>query len=199
MEIFNRQFGLAIAYLLPGFIALAGIAPLVPVVSVWLEAGQTASLGAPLYALLAATATGMIVSCFRWALVDPLHTLTGVVAPTFDARALSEHPTVFNFLVESDYRYYQFDANTLVAIIWTYSIFRAFRVLPRLGLVSDIGIIVLSLVLFAGSRDALFKYRSRIKQLSLETPGNSFEDDVMTNGIDHNQGSGSDSKKHHSP
>src|SRR5712671_5880452 len=100
MEILTRQFGLLIAYLLPGFVALAGIAPLVPTVAGWLKADQTASFGAPLYALLAATAVGMVVSCFRWLIVDKIHVFFGVSAPTFNARALEERPAAFNYLVE---------------------------------------------------------------------------------------------------
>src|SRR6185312_6193985 len=109
--ILTKQFGLLIAYLLPGFVALAGIAPLVPTVAGWLKADQTASFGAPLYALLAATAAGMVVSCFRWLIVDQIHVLTGVTPPAFNARALAERPAAFNYLVEQHYRFYQFYAN----------------------------------------------------------------------------------------
>ncbi len=166
MEILNRQFGLAIAYLLPGFIALIGIAPLVPIVAQWLQAGQTANFGAPVYAILAATAAGMIASCFRWFLIDPIHTMTGVVPPIFNARALEERPLALNFLLENHYRYYQFYANTLIAVIWTYAIYRMLGTSPHLGLGTDIGMVILCAVLFTGSRDALKKYRVRRNALS---------------------------------
>src|SRR5260221_136394 len=108
MDILNRQFGLVIAYLLPGFVVLAGIAPFSTTVTQWLRADQTANLGAPLYALLAATVAGMVASCFRWLLVDQIHSLTGLGGPAFNARALEERPAAFTLLVESHYRYYQF-------------------------------------------------------------------------------------------
>lgn len=165
MDNLNRQFGLVIAYLLPGFVALIGVAPLVPTVAAWLRPDLTASVGAPVYALLAATAAGMIVSCFRWLLVDRLHTLTGVVAPIFDARALNEHPAAFNYLVESHYRYFQFYANTLVAVVFAYAIHRWLRTSSLLSLGTDVAIFILCAVLFAGSRDALTKYRNRSSQL----------------------------------
>src|SRR5258706_5476692 len=101
MESLNKQFGLVIAYLLPGFIALGSIAPFSSTVAQWLRADQTVSLGAPLYALLAATATGMVVSCFRWILVDHIHVLTGLSGPAFNARALEERPAAVSFLVEN--------------------------------------------------------------------------------------------------
>jgi hypothetical protein len=195
MDILNRQFGLIIAYLLPGFIALAGIAPLVPTVAGWLRAGQTANLGAPIYALLAATAAGMIVSCFRWLIVDRIHLLAGVPGPVFNAQALEEQPGAFNYLVESHYRYYQFYANTLVALTWTYSICRILHPSPLLGIGTDVGMFFVAVALFAGSRDSLSKYRVRSKQLVGLTTVNFSNGELMTNGIDHNQGNESHSPK----
>jgi hypothetical protein len=166
MDILNRQFGLTIAYLLPGFIALSGLAPFVPAVGRWLNGQETAGLGAPVYAIIAAVAAGMIASCFRWALIDTLHAATGVPPGTFNAQALEAHPAAFSVLVDSHYRYYQFYANTLVAVVWAYLIHRVLRTSPLLGLGTDIGMLILCAVLFAGSRDALAKYRNRSRQLA---------------------------------
>lgn len=166
MDNLNRQFGLVIAYLLPGFIALMGVSRVMPVVAGWLRADQSASLGAPLYALLAATAAGMIVSCFRWLLVDQLHALMGITAPHFNAQALQEHPTAFNYLVESHYRYYQFYANTLIAVTWTFAVQwteRSPSSPVSIGML--LGSFILCVTLFAGSRDALTKYRDRTRRL----------------------------------
>lgn len=165
MDTLSRQFGLIIAYLLPGFIALAGIAPLVPSVAEWLHADQTASFGAPVYAVLAATAAGMIVSCFRWIIVDTIHAMTGVPGPTFNARALEQNPAAFHYVVESHYRYYQFYSNTLIAVIWAYVVHRWLRTSSLFGFGTDLGVLILCAVLFAGSRDALTKYRNRTRQL----------------------------------
>ncbi len=74
MNTSSNQFGLMVAYLLPGFIGLAGIAPFAPIIGVWLEPlHQEASLGPSIYAVLAATTVGMILSCFRWLLIDHIH------------------------------------------------------------------------------------------------------------------------------
>jgi hypothetical protein len=199
MDTLSRQFGLVIAYLLPGFVALAGIAPLSAIVAKWLYADQTVSFGAPVYALLAATAAGMVVSCFRWFVVDRIHILTGVAAPVFNARALEDRPAAFNLLVESHYRYYQFYANTLVAVVWTYAIYRLLVKSSHLALGTDIGVLILCAVLFAGSRDALSKYRNRSGQLVGQLILNKSEGEPMTNGIDHNQGNGDKSEKQSTP
>jgi hypothetical protein len=98
----------------------------------------------------------------------------------------------FDYLSDNHYRYYQFYANMLVAILVAYPIDRLLRTSPLLGTPTDIGIFCLSVVLFLGSRDALSKYRSRARQLF----GDAAEEgnEVMTNGIDHHRG-GSTAKK----
>lgn len=194
MDTLSRQFGLVIAYLLPGFIALAGIASLSPVVAGWFHTDQATSFGAPVYALLAATAAGMIVSCFRWLLVDPLLVLVGVPKAVFNARALEERPAAINFLIENHYRYFQFYANTLVAVVWSYCIHRLLGTAPRMSLATDVGVMILCAVLFAGSRDALSKHRERGRQLFGEGLSGDLRGLLMTNGADHNQGDGDKAK-----
>jgi hypothetical protein len=195
MSSFNNQFGLMVAYLLPGFIALAGVARLVPAVARWLqptlEQGST-GVGPPVYAVLAATALGMILSCFRWILIDHAHHLAGVRAPQWDVDRLEARLSAFTTLVEYHYRYYQFYANTLIAIVATYLIYRALSVEP-LGVASDIGVVVVCAALFAGSRDALSKYYARTEQLIGQIPLKG-SDKVMTNGCHHEEG-GAPAKK----
>jgi len=195
MDILSRQFGLVIAYLLPGFIALIGVAPFVPMVAGWLRADQSGGFGAPLYALLAATAAGMIVSCFRWFLVDQILLMTGVERPRFNAQALEQNPSAFNYLIENHYRYFQFYANTFVAVIWTYFIYRSHSTSSHLTFGSDAGVMLLCAVLFAGSRDALGKFRTRSRLLAGQAVTNFCNGEIMTNGIDHNSGGGSSPEK----
>src|SRR5690348_7056720 len=104
----SRQFGLIVAYVLPGFIALAGLAPLFPAVGRWLRPVSTGDLGLapPLYAVLGATAVGSILSCFRWLLVDHVHEWTGVRRPTWDDSQLEQVLGGFDYLVQSHFRYY---------------------------------------------------------------------------------------------
>lgn len=95
------QFGLLVAYVLPGFIALVGIAPLFPIVGRWLQPVTQGDLGLgpPVYAVLGATAAGLILSCFRWLLLDNLHHLLGVQRPILDDRQLAERLGGFDYLV----------------------------------------------------------------------------------------------------
>jgi uncharacterized membrane protein YciS (DUF1049 family) len=173
----NWQFGLLVAYVLPGFIGLAGLAPLFPTVARWLQpVGQgDLGIGPPVYAVLAAITMGMIVSCFRWLLIDRIHALTGVPASSLNYLALEERMAAFNYWVEQNYRYHQFYANTLIAVLWVGT---------------DIGVILLCAGLFAGSRDALMKFRTRTSQLVKQVAEKDSKGDTMTNGADHNQGNG---------
>lgn len=167
MNISSNQFGLIVAYLLPGFIGLFGLAPFVPTVAIWLRPTSyaEASLGPPMYVLLLATAIGMILSCFRWLIIDQLHRWTGVPSPKWDDGRLSERLEAFNYLVESHYRYYQFVGNTIIAIVIAYPIQRWFATSPVLGLGTDAATVVVCLVLLAASRDALAKYYARTHRL----------------------------------
>jgi len=188
MNMSNNQFGLIVAYLLPGFIGLAGIAPFVPLVAAWLKPGSyaEASLGPPIYAVLAAATIGMIVSCFRWLVIDQIHHWTGVKAPVWDDSRLEDRLSAFSYLVENHYRYYQFLANTLVAVLFAYSIDRWITNSSALGAGTDLGVFILCVVLFAGSRDSLAKYYERTTRLIGRVAEKGSE--AMTNGNHHEGG-----------
>ena len=95
------NFGLLIAYLLPGFIALYGIRPFVPAVTSWLAVSPTAAptVGGFLFVTLGSTAAGLIVSAVRWAVVDQLHQRTGIPEPTWDFQRFVPNQAAFDSLV----------------------------------------------------------------------------------------------------
>src|SRR5258708_6924299 len=105
----TNQFGVLIAYVLPGFVALAGVAPLVPSVARWLRpVGQgDLGLGPPLYAVLAATAVGLIISCFRFVSIDRIHAWTGVRRPEWDDRRLQSVLGAFDYVVQNHFKFYE--------------------------------------------------------------------------------------------
>ena len=162
MSPFN--FGLLVAYLVPGFVILWGMSWHFPIVAEWLHGP---SLNAPtvgdlFYASLASVACGMIANMARWAIFDTLHHRTGVRMPAWDFSVLHERLAAYELLVEFHYRFYQFGANTLIAVLFTYV---AFRSSPagwayQWGAV-DIGFVIVCIILFLGSRDALRKYYRR--------------------------------------
>lgn len=192
MEITARQFGLLIAYLLPGFVGLAGVAPLAPTVAAWLQADRlaTAGVGPSVYAIVAATTAGLIISCFRWLLIDTLLHCTGLPRPIWKDQRLDELLEAFDYLVENHYRYYQFYANTLMAILWSYSVHRTIHSSPLLGSGTDLGATVLCAVMLAGARDALAKYYQRTSRLIGYVAEKGSRDIPMTNGNHHEEMSG---------
>jgi hypothetical protein len=163
---YSKQFGLIIAYVLPGFITLAGLAPIFPVIGKWLWPGVSSlDLAAPVYAVLAATALGLTLSCFRWLVLDHFHRWTGIEPPTWNDQQLPAVLNGFDYVVQNHFRYYEFTGNTLIALLGTYVLNRLSDSLPFLGLLSDLVVIVIAAVLVAASRDALAKYYHRSSQL----------------------------------
>jgi hypothetical protein len=183
----SRHFGLIIAYVLPGFIGLAGIALLAPAVGDWLRPVNQGelSVGPAVYVILAATTVGMIVSCFRWLIIDHFHHWMGVIRPAWDDSRLEEHLGAFNYLVEVHYRYYQSYANMIVAIVLAYAPNRIMEWLPFLSAGTDAGVLILCTVLFLGSRDALLNYYAGTARLLSHTAEKGFTGDAMTNGRGH--------------
>ena len=194
MSLSSRQFGLIVAYLIPGFVGLVGLAPLVPLVAQWLKPVHDGALGfgPPLYTLLAATTMSQIINCFRWVLLDQFHSWCGLRPTATDFSQLHARIDGFDYLVQNHYRYYQFAGNMLLAIVWAYGINRILKTSPSMGFGTDLGVVILVLVLFAASRDALAKYYHRTDSLlgTVAEKGSP----AMYNGVGHHEGSGADKK-----
>ena len=73
-ELSVANFGILIAYVLPGFTALWGVSYFSETVQVWLgsSAGDAPTVGGFLYVTLAAVGAGMTVSTVRWMIVDTI-------------------------------------------------------------------------------------------------------------------------------
>ena len=160
-DLSGKNFGLLIAYILPGAIVLIGLGAFLSFVRSWLLSPSEAqpTVGGFLFVTLASVAAGMTASAVRWATVDRLHHWTGVVKPAWDDSKLNERLEAFKAIVEAHYRYYQFHSNCLVAMLFSYAAWR-----PSFGsrpFWSDLGIVFLSAIFFAVSRDNLRRYYGR--------------------------------------
>src|SRR5581483_12018904 len=113
-----NDFGLLIAYVLPGFTAIWGLSFLSPSLRQWLGSSQAeaATLAGFLYATVASIIAGMTVSTIRWLLLDALHHRTGIRPPAWDFYQLRDSAAAFDTLVNIHYKYYQFNANMLVSL-----------------------------------------------------------------------------------
>jgi len=163
-DVTNQNFGLLIAYILPGFILLWGLEPYFPIISSWLglTAAANPSIGGFLYVTMASVALGQIISTFRWLTIDSLHHSTGIRKPTLNFGRLKDSVAAFDRLIDVHYRYYQWHANGLVAISiatvlrWTAKGYSHRELLL---------LIFVNTLLYIGSRDTLSKYYRRVEEL----------------------------------
>jgi len=165
MDNIHRNFGLVIAFLLPGLVALWGISSFSPTLTNWLAAtpGREPTVGSFLYVALASLAIGLIVSAVRWSVVDTLHHATGIKYPDFDFSRLQANLDAFVLSVEWYYRYYQFYANMFVAVLCVAACRLTSGENASFG--NWAGVVLLDSILFAASRDSLARYYSRVSPL----------------------------------
>jgi hypothetical protein len=166
------NFGLVIAFLLPGFVALWGVGYASELVRSWFGAApaDAPTVGGFLYVTLASVVAGLTVSTIRWLVIDTLHHWTGLARPTWDFSRLQENVAAFDVLVEFHYRYYLFYANMAVAIVFATLMRRLTSANGPLALdLGDAAAMILVLVFLAGSRDTLSKYYRRSEALLAKT------------------------------
>lgn len=165
----GRNFGLLIAYIVPGVLLLLGIAAGNADARLWLRAVSTgldgATIGGFLHMTLASVGAGLTASTIRWAVVDPLHHATGIERPRWDDSQLQAKLGAFDALVENHYRYYQFYTNSVVGLV-------AILIGRRIGGVGSVGwmsidaaIVAACILFWAASRDCLKRYYSRASVL----------------------------------
>lgn len=163
-EFSHRNFGLTIAYILPGLVVLWSASYFSESLRVWLATApqNMLSIGGFVYGLLGSMAAGLIVSAVRWATIDSFHQLTGLARPRLDYSRLQENLQAFDNAVEYHYRYYQFYSNMAVAL--GIAIVARWQALPADGVHWRRAMVfgLLEAVLLAGSRDALRKYYERL-------------------------------------
>jgi len=154
------NFGIVIAYILPGFTALQGFPLLQHASSPW-GTGTTPDPNLPAFfsGTVEALAAGLTVSALRWMILDTLHHRTGLRRPSRDFAQLDKNVAAYEFLGLIHYRYYKFYANMVVALIWAYAA-REYALGWR-GLLSC----PLIVLFFLASRDSLGKYYERTESL----------------------------------
>ena len=157
-----QNFGLLIAYLIPGFIAVNGVAFQSSRAAGWLGGlghGSGPTVGGFLFLTIAAVFAGLIASTFRWMLIDRILHATGIRRPDWDFRQLNPNLPAFQTLIEIHYRSYQFYANSMVAMYF-YAAMRWNR--NGFNLSEAAIVMVLGTVLLLGARDTLWNYYRRV-------------------------------------
>ncbi len=169
MDFTGKQFGVLIAFLLPGFIFLWIVSQSSPLIASWFANAQQESVTAAkfLFVFVASLCIGLIVSAIRCALIDSLLKLIGLKPPEdglYSALSDPEKYKAFQGAVENHYRYYQYYSNSLVAILAA--------ILLNFISKSDcaktwyiIGVSGVCIVLLWGARDALSKHYKKITEI----------------------------------
>lgn len=160
----SETFGFLIAYLIPGFVCLWAVRPFVPEVQTWLAVSPESAptVGGFLFATLASLGAGLLTSAVRWLLVDHLYHATGIQQPNWDFRRLAGATPAFHAVVEYFYRYFQFYANTLIALAFLYATqLVTAQHWPGQNAWNDLAFLAAEVVLVLASRDSLTKYYSR--------------------------------------
>ena len=162
-EVTTKNFGLLIAYVLPGFTLLWGISPFSDTVQSWLGAQPLTAptVGGFLYVTLGSVAAGLLLSTVRWLVLDTLHHHTGIPRPSWDFSRLDAKLAAFDVLNEAHYRYYQFYGGGLMALLVSYVLHGPSAPVGP----ADIGWLSAAALLFIGSRDTLRKYYRRVERL----------------------------------
>jgi small-conductance mechanosensitive channel len=173
-EVTDKNFGVIIAFWLPGVILLWGLTYSYPELSAWLtkaSGSEAATIGGFLYVTLAALALGMVISAVRWLIIDTIFhyvPLVRVQRGEFDFGSLKQKDAfvVFQGAVETFYRFYQYYSNTLVSIA---AAVIAYGVIGGKEPISSFVLVVIGVTCFAlflASRDSLKNYYSCRAQIA---------------------------------
>tara|TARA_Y100000589_G_C27197431_1_gene647585 strand:- start:2465 stop:2995 length:531 start_codon:yes stop_codon:yes gene_type:complete len=122
-QVTDRNFGYLIAYILPGFVALAGLSAVLPTFDLWLSgiSGEDMpSIAGFMYVTLTSVGLGMTTSAIRFVVLDRINDLTGMPRPHWDDSKLQANFDAFRLIVDQHYRYYQFHGNMLVSLVIVY-------------------------------------------------------------------------------
>jgi hypothetical protein len=170
-DVIDKNFGVVIAFWLPGFLLLWGLAYSFPQVSALLPKSITTdapTVGGFLYVALASLAVGLIVSAIRWMIVDAIMHWTGVRQPNkIDYGHLKDKDVLnaFEAAVENHYRYYQYYSNSLVSVLASLVVCLLIKGTGEITWFVWVALLLVCLALFFGSRDSLQKYYTRIGQI----------------------------------
>jgi hypothetical protein len=176
-DVIDKNFGVVIAFWLPGFILLWGLTYSFPELDKLLPKSTEAeapTVGGFLYVTLASLAVGLMVSALRWMFIDTLlYRLTGVKKPNIDFSKLKDGDTysAFQGVVENHYRYYQYYSNALVSVAVAFVAYLFVHGVTQVSWLmwTALGVACTSLLL--ASRDCLVKYCTRAEQVASHAHG----------------------------
>ncbi|MBX9787501.1 MAG: hypothetical protein K2Y37_01170 [Pirellulales bacterium] len=166
-EVSQKNFGLLIAYVVPGLVVLWGVSYSSETVRMWITTANEASpsVAGFLYVTLASLAAGLALDAVRSVTIDHFHHLTGVRAPKLDFSDFQAKFWAFNQIVESHYRHYQAYAHMAIAVPFAVVACDLAGGDHTRHLWTGAALCLLEAILLVSSRDALRKFYARAGDL----------------------------------
>ena len=173
VTLLDRGFSLLIAFLLPGLIALFGVATVDTTVRAWFSGAQTGpTFVGLLFVLLAALALNLVITAVRWFLFEyiswPFVGSIIPVSPSFDQKKRKGLEVQYIDLRHQFYYHYLAYANAAVALLlgaaaWWFLAAET----PALNTTLAVfGVaLVTSVILTLAARDAIDRYDKRTESL----------------------------------
>lgn len=159
-SISGTNFGLLIAYVLPGFAMLLGLSPVSETVRLWVGSpNELPTVAGMLYGTLATLGCGLTASTIRWGIIDTIHHRTGIREAQWDFAQLRGNVTAYELLIQNHYKYYKCYGNSLVSLCVAFVcrlVVDGWR-----GLIYLPPALLLGGMLWIASRDTLSKYYRR--------------------------------------
>ena len=170
-DVTEKNFGVVIAFWLPGFLFLWGLSYSVADVGQWFANSRTSDMptvGGFLYVTLASLACGLVISAFRGTIFDNLlYWLHCLDRPDINYSALRTKDTLvaFQSAIENHYRYYQYYSHSLIAVVaaFVYHLVVEKSIQP---LSLSVTIAAVSLVLLFASRNELKRFNERANRIT---------------------------------
>jgi hypothetical protein len=165
-EVTEKNFGVIIAFWLPGFLFMWGLSYSLPSVAAWLATAKddAPTVGGFLYASLASLALGLVINAIRWALVQELllYGVTRLARPRINFGNLTNKDVLaaFTGAIENNYRYYQYYANALVALIGAVTCYLRYGISPLSWIVWAL-VGTTAFILFLACRNELKAFNER--------------------------------------
>jgi hypothetical protein len=168
MTVTDKNFGVVIAFLIPGSLLLWGLSYSFNGIAAWfLRPDASATIAGFLFSTLASLGLGLLLSAIRWMIVDHVLIYIGRVKPSVvDFSKLNDPNRFASFqgIVENHYRYYQYYANTLVAVVIAFSVYVTnASELPASGVCILLALTVVALTW--ASYDCFKKYHTRTAEI----------------------------------
>lgn len=171
-DIREKNFGVIIAFWLPGFLFLWGLSYSWPLVATWLAKSNDTNaptIGGFLCATLASLAVGLLINAVRWAVVQKVlfHGITRLHRAAINYENLKNKDVLsaFQAAVENNYRYYEYYSNAFVAIVGAFvSYLLNQKESPSLTLLTVMGVV--PLILIIASRNELQKFNERAEAIT---------------------------------